>query len=123
MHILLIEDMDSDAELIHVELLGEWPALRFDWVNTRQSLARALANPPPDVALCDSRLPGLHGAEILELVAAAWPDIPLVFCVGSPDGDATLQRALPRAAALVDKNKLQTLVPTLKRVMAAPRLD
>ena len=79
MHILLIEDMDSDAELIRLELLGEWPSLQFDWASTRQAVSRALADPPPDVVLCDSRLPGLHGAEILDLVAAAWPGTPLVF--------------------------------------------
>ncbi len=123
MHILLIEDMESDAELIRLELLGEWPALRLDWSSTRQALSRALANPPPDLVLCDSRLPGLHGAEILGLVSAAWPKTPLVFCVGSPNGDPILQPVLPRAAALVDKNRLQTLVPTIKRVMATPRPD
>ncbi len=123
MHILLIEDMDSDAELIRLELLGEWPSLRFDWADTRQALSRMLANPPPDLVLCDSRLPGLHGAEILELVTAAWPKTPLVFCVGSPDGDPILQPVLSRAAALVDKNRMQTLVPAIKRVMAAPRPD
>lgn len=121
MHILLIEDMESDAELIRMELLDEWPSLRLDWVNAHQPLMQALVDPPPDLVLCDSRLPGLHGAEILELVAAAWPKTPLVFCVGSPDGDPILQPVLPRAAALVDKNRLHTLLPTLKRVMATPR--
>ena len=121
MHILLIEDMESDAELIRMELLDEWPSLQFDWVNARQPLMKALVNPPPDLVLCDSRLPGLHGADILEHVAAAWPDTPLVFCVGSPSGDPILQPVLARAAGLVDKNRLQTLVPTIKRVMATPR--
>lgn len=123
MHILLIEDMDSDAELIRLELLGEWPALRFDWASTRQALAQALTGPAPDLVLCDSRLPGLHGADILELVTAAWPGTPLLFCVGSPDGDPILQQVLSRAAAVVDKNRLQTLVPTIQRVMATPRPD
>lgn len=121
MHILLIEDMESDAELIRLELLGEWPSLRLDWVNSRQTLSTTLASPPPDLVLCDSRLPGLHGAEILGLVAATWPRTPLVFCVGSPDGDPILQPVAPRAAALVDKNRLETLVPVLKRVLATRR--
>lgn len=123
MHILLIEDMDSDAELIRLELLGEWPALQFDWASTRQALSQALAKPAPDLILCDSRLPGLHGADILELVATAWPGAPLVFCVGSPHGDPILQPVLSRAAGLVDKNRLPTLVPAIKRAMAAPRPD
>ncbi|MBS0226559.1 MAG: response regulator [Proteobacteria bacterium] len=123
MHILLIEDMDSDAELIRLELLGEWPMLQLDWANTRQALSQALAKPAPDLVLCDSRLPGLHGADILERVAAAWPGMPLVFCVGSPDGDPILQRVLSRAAGLVDKNTLHTLAPTIKRALAATRPD
>jgi len=121
MHILLVEDLEADAELIRLELLGEWPALRLDHADTRQALLRALAQPAPDAVLCDSRLPGIHGAEILDLVAAAWPGTPLVFCVGAADGDPILQPALPRAAGLVDKNRLQALVPTLKRALAARR--
>ena len=116
MHILLVEDMDSDAELIRLELLGEWPALQFDWANSRGALAQALAKAPPDLALIDSRLPGLHGSEAFQLMADAWPGVPLVFCVGSPDIDPALQEVVPRAAALVDKNRLDTLLPTLRRI-------
>lgn len=119
MRILLIEDMASDAELIRLELLGAWPSLRLDWVNGRTPLLQALKNPAPDLVLCDSRLPGLHGAEIVDLVEQAWPGMPLVLCVGSPEADPLLQPALPRAAALVDKNRLETLLPTLRRVLAA----
>ncbi|PNS07755.1 response regulator [Solilutibacter silvestris] len=116
MRILLVEDMDSDAELIRLELLGEWPSLQFDWANSRHTLALALKNPPADLALIDSRLPGLHGSETFQLIAGAWPGVPLVFCVGSPDLDPLLQEVVPRAAALVDKNRLETLVPTLRRL-------
>lgn len=120
MRILLIEDMGSDAELIRLELLGEWPSLRLDWVSTERGVSQAMANPPPDLVLCDSRLPGLDGAEILDRVSAAWPHTPLVFCVGSSDADPILQPVRSRAAGMVDKNRLQALVPTIKRVMAAP---
>ncbi|MBS0201208.1 MAG: response regulator [Proteobacteria bacterium] len=121
MHILLIEDMESDAELIRMELLDEWPSLQFDWVNGRQPLMKALAHPAPDLVLCDSRLPGgLHGSDLRALVEHAWPDVPFVFCVGAAD-DPALQPVFASANAVVDKNRLQTLVPTLKRVMATQR--
>ncbi|MBW8823647.1 MAG: response regulator [Xanthomonadales bacterium] len=123
MRILLIEDMESDAELIRMELLDEWPALQLDWVNGRQPLMQALANPAPDLVLCDSRLPGsLHGSELHALVKRAWPDVPFAFCVGAVD-DPALQPLLAQAEAVVDKNHLQALVPTIKRVMATPRPD
>ena len=119
MRILLVEDLQSDAELIRLELLAEWPTLQLEHAGTGQSVSEALERASPDVVLCDSRLPGLHGAEILELVAAAWPDTPLVFCVGATEGDPLLEAALARAAGLVDKNRLQELVPTLRQALAA----
>ena len=121
MRILLVEDLQSDVELIRLELLAEWPALQLDCAGTRQAVHDALLQPPPDVVLCDSRLPGIHGAEILDLVAAAWPGTPLVFCVGAAQDDPLLESALPRAAGLVDKNRLQALVPTIRRVLSAQR--
>lgn len=120
MRILLVEDIESDAELIRLELTGEWPSLQFGWANTRQALIQALADPAPDLALIDSRLPGLHGADAFQLISAAWPGVPLVFCVGSSEHDPELQALLPRAAAVVDKNRLETLVPTLRRTLPAP---
>ncbi len=123
MRILLVEDLQSDVELIRLELLAEWPALQLECAASQAALGEALRQSPPDVVLCDSRLPGIHGAEILDLVAAAWPGTPLVFCVGASEGDPLLDAALPRAAGLVDKNRLQALVPTLGKVLAATRRD
>lgn len=123
MHILLVEDIESDAELIRLELMGEWPSLHFAWANTRQALMQALGNRAPNVALIDSRLPGLHGAEAFRLIHATWPGVPLVFCVGSSDHDPELQPLVPQAAAVIDKNRLETLVPTLRRVLPAPSRD
>ena len=123
MRILLVEDFPSDVELIRLELMSEWPALQLACAATVTELREALRQPPPDAVLCDSRLPGIHGAEILDLVANAWPQTPLVFCVGAAEGDPLIDAALPRAAGLVDKNRLQSLVPVLRQVFAARRRD
>ena len=117
--LLLVEDSDFDAELIGIELRGAGIDARIARAIDRTTLLAALAGEPPRLVICDSRLPGLHGAEVLSLVRHAWRDVPVVFCVGTLEGDTQLAAAIPHADGAVDKRDLHALPALIASLLQA----
>jgi CheY-like chemotaxis protein len=51
----------------------------------------------PDIVLCDIRMPGLSGVEVLQQIKLRWPDLPVVVVSGISDA-AVARRCLVRGA-------------------------
>ena len=117
--LLLVEDSDFDFELIGIELRAAGIDARITRAIDRPSLLAALKGKPQALVICDSRLPGLHGAEALSLVRHAWRDVPVVFCVGTLEGDAQLAAALPLADGAIDKHNLHALPALIAPLLRA----
>jgi DNA-binding NarL/FixJ family response regulator len=89
--ILCIEDDPQTAELL-TEALKE-RGYEVDLASDGDAgLATMLAN-PPDIVVCDVRMPGLSGFELRERLSAAGPSlahIPFVFLTALGDRDSEL---------------------------------
>ena len=113
--ILLVEDSDSDAEL----LLRSLRQADFDVAATRvddaDGMRRALAAPHWDLVISDYNLPGFSASAALALLGEAGLDLPFIV-VSNNIGEETAV-LLMRAGAhdYVMKGNLARLAPAVKR--------
>lgn len=113
--VLLVEDCDSDAELVARCLEKGGYQLALVRVDSEAELCLALASPCWDIAISDYNLPGFNAGTVLEMLRAACPDLPFIV-VSNNIGEETAV-ALMRAGAndYVMKENLARLVPAVAR--------
>src|SRR5438445_13673898 len=80
--VLMVEDSESDAALIHHELQRLTPPPVVHHVKTETSFVLALREFAPHVILCDHNIPGFGGWEALELAHRLVPDTPFILVPG-----------------------------------------
>lgn len=122
LHVLLVEDSETDAEFALRALKRHGYAVKADIVASRAEFTEQLSRSKYDVILCDYDLPGWEGMEALEVLKELQQDIPFILVTGALD-DAT-------AAALIDKGaddyvlkeRLSRLPLAVRRVMREQRL-
>src|SRR5471032_3387709 len=76
--VLLVEDSDSDAELILRGLTKAEFEVSYERVETADEMARALASPRWDIIISDYNLPGFSASAALALMHAAGLDLPFI---------------------------------------------
>ena len=79
LHILILEDVATDAKLMELELGRANVSFLSKRVETREDFIRELHDFAPDLILSDYRLPSFDGSEALTIVTKESPDIPLYF--------------------------------------------
>lgn len=98
MHLLLIEDNEDDAELIHQALCEQsTDSITLNWADRLETGVLKLAECPVDAVLVDLSLPDSHGLEILDRVRAQAPDAPVIVMTGL-DNDVVAEESLLRGA-------------------------
>jgi two-component system sensor histidine kinase EvgS len=83
LRVLILEDSETDAELLLRALRREGYDLVHRRVETGDDLRRALASEPWDVALSDYNMPRLTVAESLSILKGMEIDIPFIVVSGS----------------------------------------
>ena len=81
--ILLLEDLESDAELAEHEVKKSISDYQIQWVDNREDFIQQLKNYNPDIVISDYRLPTFDGLSALKLKQSIKPEIP--FIVFTPD--------------------------------------
>jgi PAS domain S-box-containing protein len=81
--ILIVEDVDTDAELIQRELRAAQVPFTSQRVDNRDHFKRALDDFKPDIVLSDYNLPQFSGPEAFRLVKALGIPIPFILVTGS----------------------------------------
>ncbi len=111
--VLLVEDSESDAELIvrHLENTGYNIAHRC--VETAEQMREALDTQPWDIILSDYSLPAFSASAALELLQQTGVDIPFIIVSEVVDGDAAVTLMKAGAHDYVAKNTLEHLAPTV----------
>lgn len=84
----------------------------------REALAR-LRHDPPDVVLCDLRMPGMDGVEMVSVATARHPQIPILVLT-TFDDDALVRRAMVAGAAgfLLKSVTTEDLAQAVRQVAA-----
>jgi CheY-like chemotaxis protein len=117
--VLLVEDSDDDARLVHRELCRSGLAPALTRVHAPVALREALAAGPWDVIIASYSVPDVPAPAALALCRELAPDPPVVVIAGSLAGDAAV--ALMRAGACdyIPKTELDRLGPSVARELAA----
>jgi CheY-like chemotaxis protein len=82
-HILLVEDLATDAELAAREVRKVLPEGIFQVVDTEEAFLAALADFSPDLILSDYSMPRFDGMSALLLARERVPDTPFIVLTGS----------------------------------------
>ena len=113
----MVEDMDTDAELIQRALARSDLAVDVRRASNRAELQSALRL-PWDVVLLDYTLPGLAGEELLTIVRARLPDTPVIFVTGTVGEERAVELLRLGATDYVLKDRLARLAPVISRALA-----
>ncbi len=117
LHILMLEDVATDAELVRRELEREGFSFEARRVTTEADFAEALDAFSPDIILVDYSLPTFDGMSALELAQAERPHVPVVFVSGAIGEERAIETLKQGATDYVLKDKLSRLGPAVRRAL------
>jgi signal transduction histidine kinase/CheY-like chemotaxis protein len=115
--ILHLEDSLRDSELIHSLITNGEIVHNYYLVDREEDFIQALESGNIDIILSDYSLPDYNGDEALEYAKANYNHIPFLFVSGTIGEDAAINALLNGAKDYVLKNKLERLVPAIKRAI------
>ncbi len=113
-HVLLLEDDASDAELAARALTAAGFAVSFDRVETEAAFNAALARGGYDLVLSDYNLPSFNGLRALEIFRASGIDLPFVLVSGALGIDKAVESIKLGANDYVMKGHLERLAPAVR---------
>jgi PAS domain S-box-containing protein len=119
--VLMVEDNDNDAVLIHRELARLTPPPAVQHVRTKPAFAAALEGFAPHAILSDHNIPGFGGWEALEIAQRARPDVPFILVTGSLDEETAVRYLKGGAADYILKDRLVRLGPALLEALERAR--
>ena len=118
MRVLILEDEDTDAELVEHELRKGELDFTSRWVATRNAYIEELVAFAPDLILADYSLPGFSGAEALTIAKEQCPAVPFVFVSGAIGEELAIETLKEGATDYVLKQRLSRLVPSVRRALS-----
>jgi len=117
LHILMLEDVATDAELVRRELAQEGFDFEAERVDTEEGFTQALDDFDPDIILVDYSLPRFDGMEALEVAQEEQPHVPVVFVSGAIGEERAIETLKQGATDYVLKDKLSRLGPAVRRAL------
>src|SRR5438105_1646121 len=113
LRVLLVEDSESDAELLLAELNRSGYQVTCERVQTADEMRAALQHESFHVVLSDYSLPSFSAPAALAVLKEHQPDLPFIIVSGTV-GDETAVEALKAGASdFLVKGKLARLAPAL----------
>ena len=113
--LLLVEDSETDAELLLVELRRTGFDVASERVATDAELRLALASDAWQIVVCDHGLPNFSSTEALQVVSDTGRDIPFVVLSGTIGEEAAVAALKAGARDVVLKTNLARLGPVVER--------
>ena len=117
LHVLMLEDVATDAELVRRELAREELDVETQRVMTEDAFREALDAFDPDIILVDYSLPQFDGMTALEVAQEERPHIPVVFVSGAIGEERAIETLKRGATDYVLKDKLSRLGPAVRRAL------
>src|SRR6185503_1312330 len=115
--VLLVEDVDVEAELIVHQLQRAAFAFRWQRVETEDALRAALKDFAPTVVLSDFSLPQFDGLSALQIVREHAFDTPFIFVSGTIGEERAIEALHRGASDYIIKTNLKRLVPAVNRAI------
>jgi signal transduction histidine kinase/DNA-binding response OmpR family regulator len=121
LRILLLEDDDHDAELVHELLEADRFVCEIIRAQTRTEFLAALQDVGIGLILADYKLPSFDGLSALKLALSARPDLPFIFVSGTLGEELAIEALKMGATDYVLKGRLSRLVPSVQRALREAR--
>ncbi len=115
LRVLLVEDDETDADLVLLELRRGGYEPEWRRVDTRREMIQALANQDWDLVICDHRLPAFSSQGALEVKRERGLDIPFIIVSGAAPEEVVTEAMRAGAQDFISKNGLVRLVPAVQR--------
>ncbi|MGB9200859.1 histidine kinase dimerization/phosphoacceptor domain -containing protein [Methanobacterium sp.] len=115
--ILIVEDVELDAELTEYELKRANIVYVSKRVEEEQDFKRELKEFKPDLILADHSLPHFDGVSALKICRIMAPDIPFIFVSGKIGEDFAVEMLKKGATDYVLKSNLPKLGHAVKRAL------
>jgi signal transduction histidine kinase len=119
LRVLIVEDSETDTELMLRVLRKGGFAPQLDRVETAVALRDALGRHPWDVVLSDYALPAFDALAALAVLQQRGDDVPFIVVSGSVGEDTAVGAMQAGATDYVMKDRLQRLAPAVERAIAA----
>jgi diguanylate cyclase (GGDEF)-like protein len=118
LRIVMVEDVEVDAELAERELKRAGLAVRARRVETEEDFRRELGEFQPQVILSDFNMPRFDGMSALRVARETAPDVPFIFVSGTLGEDYAIRALKNGATDYVLKNNLVRLPPVVERAVS-----
>jgi len=115
--ILILEDNQSDADLLHRELKKSGLSFTSEIVQTREEFENALQNFKPDIILSDYSLPAFDAVTAFRIKQNKSPDIPFIIVSGIIGEENAVELIKNGVTDYAPKDKLFTLSPKINRAL------
>lgn len=109
LHILIVEDLPSDAELAQRELKTVLDNFSTQVVETEESYLEALKEFMPDLIISDYKMPEFDGLIALKIQQEKYPFIPFIILTGSMNEDTAVECIKSGADDYVIKEHIKRL--------------
>jgi signal transduction histidine kinase len=116
-HILMLEDNATDAELAGHTLRRGGIRFTHTRVETEEDFVRELDDNPPELILSDYALPGFDGYAALDIAKRKAPNTPFIFVTGTMGEEVAIETLKSGATDYVLKHRLSRLVPSVHRAL------
>jgi diguanylate cyclase (GGDEF)-like protein len=117
LHLLLVEDSASDADLAIWRLNQAGYVCTYQRVVTESEMRAALRARLPDVILSDFSLPQFDGMSALAVARAEAPGVPFIFLSGTIGEERAIEALKRGAVDYVLKGNPKRLVPAVQRAL------
>jgi PAS domain S-box-containing protein len=115
--ILHLEDSLKDSELIHSLIESGGIGHDYFLADNEKDFINILETENIDIILSDYSLPGCNGNEAIKVAREKYSHIPFIFVSGTIGENAAINAMLNGATDYVLKNKLERLLPAIKRAL------
>ncbi|MGC2324777.1 MAG: response regulator, partial [Terriglobales bacterium] len=114
---LFVDDCADDVRLSVRVLEKAGYDIHQQVVDTREQLRQALSSGDYDLILCDYRLPGWSGVDVLTVVHDSGKELPVVMVTGTLGEETAVEMVKLGAADFVLKHKLSRLPLAIQRAL------
>lgn len=115
LRVLLVEDSESDAELLIQALRRGGYEPDWERVETEDELRRMLQRCEWDIVFCDFSLPSFDAIHALQTLRAAGSDVPAIVLSGTTSEEVAVEALKNGASDFLLKHNLTRLIPAVQR--------
>ena len=117
LRVLFVDDCDDDVRLSLRVLEKAGYEIHKQVVETPEQFARALSSGDYDLILCDYRLPGWDGGDVLAMVRDSGRELPVVLVTGTLGEETAVEMIKLGAVDFVLKHRLSRLPVAIERAL------